>query len=77
MATGIATAPKISPGPPPGPKRRFLLGSLVEVSRDWLGARWRASWEMACSPAKEISGSASAASFNRLSTAKTLLLTPR
>jgi cytochrome P450 len=37
MAAAIATAPKISPGPPPGPKGRFLLGSLVEVARDWLG----------------------------------------
>src|SRR5713101_2046108 len=37
MATVSATAPKVLPGRPPGPKGRFLLGSLVEVSRDWLG----------------------------------------
>lgn len=37
MSPATATAPKIFPGPPPGPKGRFLLGSLVEVSRDWLG----------------------------------------
>jgi len=37
MATAFATAPKAPPGPAPGPKGRFLLGSLIEVSRDWLG----------------------------------------
>ena len=37
MATASASAPKVSPGLPPGPKGRFLLGSLVEISRDWLG----------------------------------------
>jgi cytochrome P450 len=36
MATAPATAPKVLPLRPPGPKGRFLLGSLVEVSRDWL-----------------------------------------
>jgi cytochrome P450 len=29
--------PIVSPKLPPGPKGRFLLGSLIEVSRDWLG----------------------------------------
>jgi cytochrome P450 len=37
MPTAPATARKTSPGLPPGPKGRFLLGSLVELSRDWLG----------------------------------------
>lgn len=37
MATASASAPKVSRGLPPGPKGRFLLGSLIEVSRDWLG----------------------------------------
>jgi cytochrome P450 len=37
MATASASTAKVAPGPPPGPKGRFLLGSLVEVSRDWLG----------------------------------------
>lgn len=37
MATTSATAPKVLPVHAPGPKGRFLLGSLVEVSRDWLG----------------------------------------
>jgi cytochrome P450 len=38
MATTTATtAPKVLPSRPPGPKGRFLLGSLIEVSRDWLG----------------------------------------
>jgi cytochrome P450 len=37
MPTAPATARKSSPGLPPGPKGRFLLGSLVEMSRDWLG----------------------------------------
>ena len=36
MATAPAAEPKASPLPPPGPKGRFLLGSLLEVSRDWL-----------------------------------------
>jgi cytochrome P450 len=35
MAT--ASTPKVHPGQAPGPKGRFLLGSLVELSRDWLG----------------------------------------
>ena len=37
MASVSASAAKVAPGPPPGPKGRFLLGSLVEMSRDWLG----------------------------------------
>ena len=37
MATTSATAPKVLPVRAPGPKGRFLLGSLIEVSRDWLG----------------------------------------
>src|SRR5260370_7703404 len=37
MPTASAIARKTSPGLPPGPKGRFLLGSLVEMSRDWLG----------------------------------------
>src|SRR5713226_3785198 len=37
MATASASAPKAPLGNPPGPKGRFLLGSLIEVSRDWLG----------------------------------------
>lgn len=37
MATASASAPKVSIGLPPGPKGRFLLGNLIEVSRDWLG----------------------------------------
>ena len=37
MATAPASTAKVSSGLPPGPKGRFLLGSLVEVSRDWLG----------------------------------------
>ena len=36
MATASTSAAKISSGPPPGPKGRFLIGSLVEVSKDWL-----------------------------------------
>src|SRR4029077_8468692 len=36
MTTAPATEPKAPPLPPPGPKGRFLLGSLLEVSRDWL-----------------------------------------
>jgi cytochrome P450 len=36
MATAPATESKVLPLLPPGPKGRFLLGSLVEVSRDWL-----------------------------------------
>ena len=34
-STSLST--KTSSGPPPGPKGHFLLGSLVDVSRDWLG----------------------------------------
>ncbi len=45
MATVSATAPKVLPGRPPGPKGRFLLGSLVEVSRDWLGFYQRCAEE--------------------------------
>jgi len=37
MATAPASMPKAFPGQVPGPKGRFLLGSLIEVSRDWLG----------------------------------------
>src|SRR5437870_13510009 len=37
MPAAPATARKTSPGLPPGPKGRFLLGSLIELSRDWLG----------------------------------------
>src|SRR6266481_3545985 len=45
MATVSATAPKVHPSRPPGPKGRFLLGSLVEVSRDWLGFYQRCAEE--------------------------------
>src|SRR5260370_34383863 len=45
MATVSATAPKVLPGRPPGPKGRFLLGNLVEVSRDWLGFYQRCAEE--------------------------------
>src|SRR6266699_6616644 len=37
MATASASAPKTLSGNAPGPKGRFLIGSLIEVSRDWLG----------------------------------------
>jgi cytochrome P450 len=37
VASTSATAPKVLPVRAPGPKGRFLLGSLIEVSRDWLG----------------------------------------
>ncbi|HEY6944894.1 MAG TPA: cytochrome P450 [Candidatus Acidoferrum sp.] len=37
MATASTSAAKTSLGPPPGPKGLFLLGSIFEVSRDWLG----------------------------------------
>src|SRR6266852_6060628 len=37
MATVSASTPKALPNCAPGPKGRFLLGSLIEVSRDWLG----------------------------------------
>jgi cytochrome P450 len=37
MATAPASATKAHLANPPGPKGRFLLGSLIEVSRDWLG----------------------------------------
>jgi cytochrome P450 len=36
VATASASAPRVSLGLPPGPKGRFLLGSLVELSRNWL-----------------------------------------
>ena len=37
MATDAAAVPKTLPGQAPGPKGRFLLGSLIELSHDWLG----------------------------------------
>src|SRR5216683_4178059 len=37
MATSFTPEPKALPRRAPGPKGRFLLGSLVELSRDWLG----------------------------------------
>src|SRR5213594_198344 len=37
MATAPAFATKAPLANAPGPKGRFLLGSLIEVSRDWLG----------------------------------------
>src|SRR5438876_775748 len=37
MATAPASATKAPLANAPGPKGRFLLGSLIEVSRDWLG----------------------------------------
>ena len=37
MATASTSAAKSPHGLPPGPKGHFLLGSIVEVSRDWLG----------------------------------------
>src|SRR5229473_5864435 len=37
MSTVSASTPKAVPGRAPGPKGRFLLGNLIEVSRDWLG----------------------------------------
>lgn len=37
MATASTAAPKISLHSAPGPKGRFLLGNLIEISRDWLG----------------------------------------
>jgi len=37
MAAASASAVKSTPRLPPGPKGNFLLGSIVEVSRDWLG----------------------------------------
>src|SRR5258708_29244906 len=37
MATSSVPAPKALPRQAPGPKGRFFLGSLVELSRDWLG----------------------------------------
>lgn len=36
MATATALAKKVRLGLPPGPKGHFLLGSMLEVSRDWL-----------------------------------------
>src|SRR5258706_4862485 len=32
-----APTPKALPRTPPGPKGRFLLGSAIEIARDWLG----------------------------------------
>jgi cytochrome P450 len=37
MATATFPTPKAPPRNVPGPKGRFLLGSLIEVSGDWLG----------------------------------------
>ncbi len=37
MASASASVAKTSLRLPPGPKGRFLLGSLVEIARDWLG----------------------------------------
>ena len=37
MATATTSPAKSSPRLPPGPKGHFLLGSIVEMSRDWLG----------------------------------------
>jgi cytochrome P450 len=37
MATATFPTPKAPPRNIPGPKGRFLLGSLIEVSGDWLG----------------------------------------
>jgi cytochrome P450 len=37
MATARASATKAPLTNPPGPRGRFLIGSLIEVSRDWLG----------------------------------------
>jgi cytochrome P450 len=37
MGTASTSAAKISPRLPPGPKGNFLLGSIFEVSKDWLG----------------------------------------
>src|SRR5437879_10569841 len=37
MRTTSASAPKTLPMQAPGPKGRFLLGSAIEIARDWLG----------------------------------------
>jgi cytochrome P450 len=37
VASVPASTANPSPVAPPGPKGRFLLGSLIEMSRDWLG----------------------------------------
>jgi cytochrome P450 len=37
MPTNLAPVTKTLPQQAPGPKGRFLLGSLIELSRDWLG----------------------------------------
>jgi cytochrome P450 len=37
MAVASASATKSASGLPPGPKGNFLLGSIFEVSKDWLG----------------------------------------
>ena len=37
MATASQSAVKRAPKLAPGPEGRFLLGSIVEVSKDWLG----------------------------------------
>src|SRR5436309_4198263 len=43
MAT--ASAPKALPRTAPGPKGRFLLGSAIEIARDWLGFYQRCAEE--------------------------------
>ena len=45
MATASASTPKALPRQAPGPKGRFLLGSLIEVARDWLGFYQRCAEE--------------------------------
>src|SRR5260370_29035025 len=40
-----AATPKALPGIPPGPKGRFLLGSAIEIGRDWLGFYQRCAEE--------------------------------
>jgi cytochrome P450 len=45
MATASASAPKALPGTAPGPKGRFLLGSAIEIGRDWLGFYQRCAEE--------------------------------
>src|SRR5215831_7937652 len=37
MTAAPASAVKSVSRPPPGPKGNFLLGSILEVSKDWLG----------------------------------------
>ena len=40
-----APTPKALPRTPPGPKGRFLLGSAIEIGRDWLGFYQRCAEE--------------------------------